>query len=210
MPILTITLEINDVERATLLNHIADRGGIAVKAPANGFGHATDEGEPDADAPAVDKTGIPWDARIHSGNKKLNADGTWRRMRGVTDDVFNRVTAELRAAVASAPAAPAVEAAPAAPTVEAAPPVPPAPAVPAVEAAPAFPSLPNPVDIAPPPPAPVTYDALIARYKELTESGKLTNDNYKAVYAAAGVTDANLLQTDESLRRRLMDEMNKL
>lgn len=47
-------------------------------------------------ASAVDSAGLPWDERIHSSNKALNADGTWRKRRGVTDETVAAVEAELR------------------------------------------------------------------------------------------------------------------
>lgn len=76
----------------------------------------------------LDKSGLPWDERIHSGNRALNADGTWRAKRNVDAGLVTRVTKELQATLGNtgAPAAPAATAPPAAP--EAAPPPPPAPA----------------------------------------------------------------------------------
>lgn len=57
----------------------------------------------DEDVPAVatdtlqvDSEGLPWDERIHSSSKKTTAKGTWTRRKNINDDVFNRVTAELR------------------------------------------------------------------------------------------------------------------
>lgn len=38
---------------------------------------------------------LPWDARIHSSNHKINSDGRWQRRRGVSDDDFNKVKNEL-------------------------------------------------------------------------------------------------------------------
>lgn len=70
----------------------------------------------------LDKRGIPWDERIHSRGRSLNADGTWRMKRGVDDDLVRQVEAEYIHPDDQAPAAPAP--APAAP--------PPAPA-PAIE-----------------------------------------------------------------------------
>jgi len=64
--------------------------------------------EPESTGDEVDVTGTPWDARIHSGSKSKNADGTWRKMRGVTDEKFNAVMAELK----GAKPAPVVEAKP--------------------------------------------------------------------------------------------------
>ena len=54
--------------------------------------------EPAQDNAEVDVTGTPWDARIHSGTKSKNSDGTWRKMRGVSDAKFNAVMAELKGA----------------------------------------------------------------------------------------------------------------
>jgi len=61
-----------------------------------------DDGAPDTNAPAVDKTGIPWDDRIHSSSKKLGADGTWNRRRNTPDAKYDQVMAELRARVQQA------------------------------------------------------------------------------------------------------------
>lgn len=54
-----------------------------------------DEGEQNNAAPNVDKNNLPWDARIHAGTKALNADGTWKKRRGVDDATIAAVTAEL-------------------------------------------------------------------------------------------------------------------
>lgn len=73
--------------------------------------------QPVATVPAYDTAGIPWDGRIHSGAKSTNADGTWRRRKGITDADVTTVEAELRAmgmtrepvtAAATVPAAPAL------------------------------------------------------------------------------------------------------
>lgn len=44
----------------------------------------------------VDKDGLPWDARIHSSNKKTIADGTWQKRRGVDPALVVTVESELR------------------------------------------------------------------------------------------------------------------
>lgn len=51
--------------------------------------------EPTGDTMDFDKEGLPWDERIHSSNHKLTAQGVWQRRRGVTDEVYNTVKAEL-------------------------------------------------------------------------------------------------------------------
>lgn len=75
-----------------------------------------DEGEQNNAAPSVDKNGLPWDVRIHAGTKALNADGTWKKRRGVDDATVAAVTAELTAVAAGTyqqetptPAAPVAE-----------------------------------------------------------------------------------------------------
>lgn len=125
-------------------------------------------------APELDKTGLPYDARIHSSTKAVNNDGTWRNKRGVDPALLTSVTAELRAA-----AAPLADAPPAPPSPEAAftppqqpevqqPPAPPAP--PADQAAPAPPAPPADAPPAPPAADGITYPSIIkaANEKEMT------------------------------------------
>lgn len=81
---------------------------------------------PPPPVPGVDSSGLPWDARIHSDSRAVNADGTWRKKRGVADELVAAVTAELKGAPAEPVAPP-----PPAPST----PVPPAPPVLAAEPA---------------------------------------------------------------------------
>lgn len=57
---------------------------------------------------AVDSTGLPWDARIHSTPSTLTKKGVWRARKNLNQLEAHRVEAELRAALAApgAPAAP--------------------------------------------------------------------------------------------------------
>ena len=71
-----------------------------------------DEGEQNNSAPAVDKNNLPWDARIHAGTKALNADGTWKKRRGVDDATIASVTAELQGTPTPQPETPAPTPAP--------------------------------------------------------------------------------------------------
>jgi hypothetical protein len=66
-----------------------------VPMPQNGNG-ADDDGPANTNAPAVDSAGLRWDDRIHSKNKALNADGTWRKRRNVDAALVASVEAELR------------------------------------------------------------------------------------------------------------------
>lgn len=45
---------------------------------------------------ALDVKGLPWDERIHASTKAQNADGSWKKRRGVQDFVVEEVEAELR------------------------------------------------------------------------------------------------------------------
>ena len=44
----------------------------------------------------VDSEGLPWDARIHSSSRNLNADGSWRLRRNLNPDILTQVMAELK------------------------------------------------------------------------------------------------------------------
>lgn len=90
---------------------------------------------PAAPAPVeVDKDGMPWDARIHSGGRTQTAKGIWQRRKNVPDGTYAAVVAELRQrpATATAPAhvplAPPAVHAPSAPHAPLAPAPAPAPA----------------------------------------------------------------------------------
>lgn len=48
----------------------------------------------------LDVNGLPWDKRIHSGKPTKNADGSWKKRRGVDDETFEKVVAELKGEVA--------------------------------------------------------------------------------------------------------------
>lgn len=53
----------------------------------------------------LDSDGLPWDERIHSSNKKLNAKKQWWGRRGVDAALKAKVEGELRAALAAGGAA---------------------------------------------------------------------------------------------------------
>lgn len=46
--------------------------------------------------PDRDSQGLPWDERIHSSSRAINADGSWRQKRGVSELIVGQVTAELQ------------------------------------------------------------------------------------------------------------------
>lgn len=43
----------------------------------------------------IDAEGLHWDERIHSSNKKMKADGTWIRRKGLAEQTYQTVKAEL-------------------------------------------------------------------------------------------------------------------
>lgn len=51
------------------------------------------------DLNALDKNGVPWDARIHSGNQKRTDKGYWQKRKGVDQIRFDTVIAELKGEV---------------------------------------------------------------------------------------------------------------
>lgn len=103
-------------------------------APSGDTTEKEDEVEATTDGVELDANGLPWDERIHSGNKKKTSKGIWQRRRGVQDPQFNEIAAELKAGLSgesgqAQPEAPAAPATPPAPTgAPQAPVAPPAPA----------------------------------------------------------------------------------
>lgn len=52
---------------------------------------------PPSGAVEFDSKGLPWDERLHSSKKTKNADGSFKRKKGVDDATFEKIAAELRA-----------------------------------------------------------------------------------------------------------------
>lgn len=170
----------------------------------------------------VDAAGLPWDGRIHSGpadKRPQNADKTWRKKRGVSDDEVATVEAELRAALGAPPAAPATVPTPPAPIVPVAPisevpaaPVPPAPAPASPPAAPVA-VAPTPAPVAPPPTpaaavtasgpaaaAPASnFAELMRKITALQASGTLTVEGTAQISAALGISGVRDLITRPDL-----------
>jgi hypothetical protein len=47
----------------------------------------------------LDSDGMPWDERIHAGSKTVNADGRWKRRKGVDDALYMTVVAEHKGSI---------------------------------------------------------------------------------------------------------------
>lgn len=142
-----------------------------------------------AGAAVLDAHGLPWDARIHAKTKTMNADGTWRRFRGVQDALVAEVEAQLRASMAATvpPPPPAAPPAAAPAPAQAALPLPAAPVAP-----PAPPAVP-PAPPAAPAPLPLgNFAELMAGLAPHMTSGKITNLTLTTVLGEFGL--ANLYQ----------------
>ena len=176
----------------------------------------------------VDANGLPWDGRIHSGptdKKPKNADGTWRKKRGVDDATVAAVEAELRAALGAPAAAAPAPAVPVPPVAEApaaaVPPPPPAAAAAPVPASPipapaAAAPAPAPA-AAPPTPAPAvtasgpavattapsgpasTFAELMRKITSLQAAGTLTVEGTAEISAALGISGVRDLITRPDL-----------
>lgn len=94
---------------------------IIAEAPAESITAVTIMPEVLAAAPTIsgepefDSSGLAWDERIHSKQKGQTNDGKWRKQRGVDDNYYKSVEAELRARYGSQAPAAAVAAIPAMP-----------------------------------------------------------------------------------------------
>lgn len=144
----------------------------------------------------LDADGLPWDARIHSGpadKRPKNADGRWRRGRGVDDETVATVTAELRQIMGAPAPAPIPAAAPTPEPVLAPASPPPAPVA----------AVPTPAPAAPPPtPAPVdtvsgpavaatavsTFADLMKKVTRMQTAGLVTVETTSQIAASLGLT----------------------
>lgn len=153
---------------------------------------------------AVDATGLPWDARVHSESKAKNKDGSWRTRRNLVPGLLEAVTAELRGSVATltVPAQPATAADVAAVAV---PPPPPPVSLPAPGAVvvPPPPSVSLPGVPPPPPPAaavlpgngtqPLDFPTLMKKITQATMTGKLRQDEIPPMLKLLGVDSLTAL-----------------
>ena len=202
--ILTITMEVNDTEFASLLDRFKERGAVEIADTSPEGPKPTGE---------TDARGVIWDARFHASTKNTNQDGSWKARRNMTAEEKSDAAAYESAFTNPAPAAaepepvtddsqiPAFLQKPAA----AAPVVPSAPTPPAAPAAP----------VVAPTPAPVTYDALIAKFTAVQADPKVGSEklmaNLARIYEAAGCSaDGSSLQTNETQRAVVMAELEKL
>ena len=125
----------------------------------------------------VDVTGLPWDARIHAGTKRQNADGKWTAKKGVHEETVRVVTDQLRANMAAPAAVPP-------------PPPPPAPAAPIVPP----PPLATPAAaVNPTMTGPQMFAALMAKVTAAQTAGKLATEQLNAIVAGVGLSATSAL-----------------
>lgn len=129
----------------------------------------------------LDTNGLPWDARIHAGTKRKNADGSWTSKRGVDETVVAQVEAQLRGLMAiPAPNVLRTGATVTPPPIPPAPPAPPAPTI----------APPAPATIPPVPagvPSGIDFGSLAKMVGELIPAGRLQQPQLEAIVAKYGV-----------------------
>lgn len=184
MPRINFFIDVTEEEMSNFLARMSGADGRKVNVQAD---TATDDDGPAAtNAPATDKNGVAWDARYHASSKALNADGTWRRKRGLSDadaaaaDEYEKGGATADD-IAQTPSAPSES--PALPT-----------ATPAPVGMPGLPTMPAA-------PEPVSYEEVVAAYTAAV--AKNPSLDVPALYAAAGVTDPQVLTTDAGAEQRI-------
>lgn len=135
-----------------------------------------------AGAVELDKDGLPWNATIHAkgekGARPMNADGRWRKKRGVEDATVAAVEAELRALMAIP--SPAPVAAPAAQVGN----VPPAPPITAPTAPATIPTAPA---------GAISFVQLVQKTGQLNAAGKLTQDEIVTACQSVGAANLSLI-----------------
>lgn len=128
----------------------------------------------------LDSTGLPWDERIHSGGKKLNNDGSWKKRKGIQESTFNTIAAQIRATLPVSAVPPATV-------------VPPPPAA-TPDAATAFQqAVPPPSSAPPPPPAATTGNPFVGLLQKITgriQAGSLTQAKVAECCKTLGIVDA--------------------
>lgn len=135
---------------------------------------------------ALDKEGLPWDARIHAATKSKIANGTWKRKKGLPEETFAAVVAELRQTMAiPAPVG----------TVAYAPPPPP----PAASAVPPAPPAAPPAPPAAPASDPANFAEFMAWIAGLIAAGKWTHPQTSTALGSIGLPGAVALASRPDL-----------
>lgn len=214
--ILNFTVEVSDTEFAAFLERMSSRGvpigDVAAAIPGAGVPAGDgDEGPVNPNAPQYDSRGIAWLEGVHAGTKGVTAEGHWRRKKGVTNDQMAAAEAAWKAANPGAGPAfvvPGSIAGGAPVTIPAG-----TVGLPGAPVATGLPGAGLPVAGLPgmtTPPKPVTYEDIGAKYQALAAVGKITPELMAQYYAKHGVTDVNVLMSNEGVRVALMNDLNLL
>jgi hypothetical protein len=142
---------VGELMRSGNLQPIIDALSRAPVKPA-----ASPEEVPERATVEIDKYGLPWDGRIHASTKAKNADGSWRKKRGLDAATLAQVEAELKALMA----------------------------IPAVPVPPPPPPAPGPTLVPAPPPSTsgdprAAFVALVGRASAAMQAKKITEDEIK-------------------------------
>lgn len=177
--IINFSVEVTDEEFTNFLSRMSGADGRKVTPQV---AEADEDEAPAADAPAVDKNGVAWHATYHSSSKALNADGTWRRRKGMSDeekaaaDAYDKSTVETETVAEPEPTLP----------------------TPAPVAMPGMPGLP-----VAPAPQPVTYEEVVALFGQAVAKDPSVSANFNELYAKAGVTNPQVLNMPEGAEQRI-------
>lgn len=195
MPRINFYIDVSEEEMSNFLARMS--GGDGRKVTASADSTTEDEGPANTSAPATDKNGVAWDARYHASSKALNADGTWRSRKGMSD--ADKAAAEAYNKSGNAPVA--TSSVPADVVAQ----IPSVPAVPSELPAPALPvGMPGLPTAAP---APVSYEEVVAAYSAAVAKNPALD--VPALYAQVGVAaNPAILNTPEGAAQRI--ELKKL
>lgn len=179
--IINFSMEVTDEEFANFLSRASGADGRKVTAQVDD----TEDETVNTDAPATDKNGVAWDERFHASSKAVNADGTWRRKRGLSpEETAAADTYEKGESVPTTLGTPEV-------VTEN-----PAPIAPVT-----MPGLPTAAPA--PTPTPVSYEELVALFGQAVAKDASVSANFAELYAKAGVTDPQVLNTDAGAEQRI-------
>lgn len=179
-----------DAER-DLLRIVASadpQGGAPVPATLELRGQGALIVPPPPPVSATDKTGTPWDTRIHSSSRALVANGTWRLKKGVDRTLVESVTRELREHVNAAVCTPQPPSATGAASL----------AQTAVIPAPPLGAVPLP------PSPPLPFNEISRFFAVHCMAGKLTHADMEAMAKHSGVEYTQDLMTAANVDKRPM------
>lgn len=128
----------------------------------------------------LDSNGTPWLQDVHATTKSQNKDGTWKKKRGVADDVLENAEAAARAKIAKTPDA----------------------TLPTEEEQATVAEMPTPETL-----APATMNDLATVYGEALELGAITPEEVSALYRKNGCQTLEEVKTNETARAGIVADI---